>query len=85
MRRVPPARLSTAERRARVERCTDEAPLLRSVDHVARLVHGDFNPKNLLVSRTPGGWQVAAALDWEFRFSGCPYGDAANLLRFGTD
>ena len=85
MRRVPDARLSPAERRAWVELCTAEAPLLRAVDRVARLVHGDFNPKNLLVARTPDGWQVAAVLDWEFSFSGCPYADAANLLRFAAD
>lgn len=85
MRRVPAHRLTVAERRAWVELCTAAAPLLRPVDGDARLVHGDFNPKNLLVSRTPSGWQVAAVLDWEFSFSGCPFGDAANLLRFAAD
>ena len=85
MPRVPDGRLSASERDAWVALCTAQAPLLRTVDHVARLVHGDFNPKNLLVARTPGGWQVAAVLDWEFAFSGCPYGDAANLLRFAAD
>jgi aminoglycoside phosphotransferase (APT) family kinase protein len=85
MRRVPDARLSPAERRAWVELCTAEAPLLRAVDRVARLVHGDFNPKNLLVARTVDGWTVAAVLDWEFSFSGCPFADAANMLRFAAD
>ena len=85
MARVPDQRLSAAERRAWVALCTAEAPLLRAVDHVARLVHGDFNPKNVLVARTPDGWQVAAVLDWEFSFSGCPYADAANMLRFAAD
>ena len=26
-----------------------------------------------------------AVLDWEFSYSGCPYGDAANMARFGGD
>jgi hypothetical protein len=32
-----------------------------------------------------GGWRVDAVLDWEFGYSGCPYGDAANMARFGAD
>jgi hypothetical protein len=28
---------------------------------------------------------VDAVLDWEFSYSGCPYGDAANMARFGAD
>jgi hypothetical protein len=28
---------------------------------------------------------VDAVLDWEFSYSGCPYGDAANMGRFGDD
>jgi hypothetical protein len=32
-----------------------------------------------------GGWRVDAVLDWEFSYSGCPYGDAANMVRFGAD
>lgn len=48
-------------------------------------MHADINPKNILVSRTRDAWQVDAVLDWEFAFSGCPYGDAANMTRFGAD
>lgn len=44
------------------------------------LVHGDFNPSNILV-RGGGGWQVAAVLDWEYALSGIPALDFANLLR----
>ena len=79
------ARLTPAERRAWLDLCTAHAPALRGVDHEARLVHADVNPKNILVSRSPGGWRVDAALDWEFAYSGCPAGDAANMLRFGAD
>jgi Ser/Thr protein kinase RdoA (MazF antagonist) len=65
--------------------CAAEADALKAVDGQARLVHADLNPKNLLVSRTDAGWRVDALLDWEFSFSGCPYGDAANMVRFGAD
>ncbi len=42
-----------------------------------RLVHGDFNPSNILVR--DGG--VAAVLDWEFALSATPGLDFGNLLR----
>jgi aminoglycoside phosphotransferase (APT) family kinase protein len=42
-----------------------------------RLVHGDFNPSNILM-RDAG---VAAVLDWEFALSATPAFDFANLLR----
>ena len=77
------ARLGDANLRAWVELCATHAPALARIDDQARLVHADINPKNILVSRTPGGWSVASVLDWEFSFSGCPYSDAANMARFG--
>lgn len=76
-------RLDPAERKAWVELCTAHAPDLVRVDQDARLVHADINPKNILVSRPGSGWRVDAVLDWEFSYSGCPYGDAANMARFG--
>jgi hypothetical protein len=60
------------------------APSLAAIDDFARLVHADMNPKNILVTRTRRGWRVDAVLDWEFSYSGCPYGDAANMARFGA-
>jgi aminoglycoside phosphotransferase (APT) family kinase protein len=50
-----------------------------------RLVHSDFNPKNLLVSPGPDGWTVTAVLDWEFAFSGSPLVDVGNMLRFASE
>lgn len=82
---VPGERLDPAERRAWARLCAAHAPALAAVDDQARLVHADVNPKNILVTRAPGGWRVTAVLDWEFSFSGCPYGDAANMTRFGED
>jgi aminoglycoside phosphotransferase (APT) family kinase protein len=65
--------------------CERAASRLPAVDGMARLVHADANPKNVLVRHTRQGWRVAAWLDWEFAHSGCPYADAANMLRFGQD
>jgi aminoglycoside phosphotransferase (APT) family kinase protein len=78
-------RLDPATRRAWVELCARHAPALARVDGYARLVHADANPKNILVARADGGWRVTAVLDWEFAYSGCPYGDAANMARFGGE
>ncbi|GAB6903912.1 phosphotransferase family protein [Kineosporia succinea] len=58
------------------------------VDSVAgarQLVHMDFNPKNLVVHRVHGRWEVAAVLDWEFAFSGSPLTDVGNMLRFSEN
>ena len=43
----------------------------------SRLVHGDFNPTNILVR----DGEVSGILDWEFSHSGTPYMDIGNLLR----
>lgn len=47
------------------------------------LVHGDLNPKNLLVDPATGG--ITGVLDWEFAYAGAPLADAGTLLRFETD
>lgn len=60
----------------------------RTAHHVAavrghdRLVHHDFNPKNVLVRQERGRWRVGAVLDWEQAFSGSPLYDVGNMLRF---
>lgn len=43
------------------------------------LVHGDFNPSNILVA--PDG-EISAILDWEFAHSGSVWSDIGNLLRY---
>lgn len=60
-------------------------PLLDALPREARLVHSDFNPKNIIVRRQGGVWTVGAVLDWEFAFSGPPLVDVGNMLRFGDD
>jgi aminoglycoside phosphotransferase (APT) family kinase protein len=55
------------------------------LDRVERtcLVHGDLNPKNLLVD--PVTLEVTGLLDWEFAYAGLPGTDLGNLLRFERD
>ncbi|MEH0827810.1 MULTISPECIES: phosphotransferase [unclassified Micromonospora] len=85
MTTTPESRLDRATQQAWVELCAAHAPALMEIDDHTRLVHADINPKNILVTRTRSGWRVDAILDWEFSYSGCPYGDAANMARFGAD
>lgn len=53
------------------------APLYRELESHACLVHGDFNPTNILIKNN----QVSGILDWEYCHSGTPYMDLGNLLR----
>ena len=55
---------------------------LATLGNEARLVHGDFNRRNLLLRCEAGRWSVAAALDWEFAISGSPLVDIGNFLRY---
>ncbi len=50
--------------------------------HHSRLVHGDFDPANILVKEVEGRWAISSILDWEFAFSGSPLWDVANMLRY---
>lgn len=52
-------------------------PLLADMARHHQLVHGDFNPSNILIH----DGKVSAVLDWEFAMSGSPYMDIGNLLR----
>ena len=54
-----------------------EKQRLAEVDADTSLVHGDFNPTNILIREgTVGG-----VLDWEYCHVGTPYMDIGNLLR----
>jgi aminoglycoside phosphotransferase (APT) family kinase protein len=55
------------------------------LDTVTRrcLVHGDLNPKNLLVD--PETLEVTGLVDWEYAHAGHPFTDLGNLLRFERD
>jgi aminoglycoside phosphotransferase (APT) family kinase protein len=54
-----------------------EAGRLDELDAQSRLVHGDFNPTNILIHHG----KVSGILDWEFCHAGTPYMDIGNLLR----
>lgn len=56
--------------------------LLDTVDRTC-LVHGDLNPKNLLVD--PGTLEVTGVVDWEFAHAGHCFTDLGNLLRFDRE
>ena len=54
-----------------------ESGRLEELESDRRLVHGDFNPTNILI----GDGAVSGVLDWEYCHSGTPYMDIGNLLR----
>lgn len=54
-----------------------EQARLAELDSQACLVHGDFNPSNILIYNG----NVSGVLDWEFCHSGSPYADVGNLIR----
>lgn len=46
------------------------------------LVHGDFDPANILVDKINGSWVVTCILDLEFAFSRSCLWNVANMLRY---
>jgi Ser/Thr protein kinase RdoA (MazF antagonist) len=74
------ARWSADDRSALLAAARGVRPLLDAVAGEATLVHGDLNPKNLLVD--PDRAQVTGLLDWEYAWAGCWLADLGNLLRF---
>lgn len=62
-----------------------EAPVVETVAGQAYLVHGDYNPKNVLAEPAAGGWRVTAVLDWEFALAATPLFDVGNALRFAAE
>ena len=78
-RRVPP------DLRDRVHDLVwSSAPRLAGLDEDPRLVHGDFNHRNLLMRCCDNRWVTAAVLDWEFAVAGSPLADAGNFLRHAS-
>lgn len=51
-------------------------------EYQPHLVHGDYDPANILVDHRNNQWRISAILDWEFAFSGSFLTDAANMLRY---
>jgi aminoglycoside phosphotransferase (APT) family kinase protein len=57
-------------------------PRVSEIAMTPRLVHGDFNSRNVFVHRTMQGWRVSAILDWEFALAASPFVDIGNFLRY---
>ncbi|MCY1141062.1 phosphotransferase [Actinoplanes sp. Pm04-4] len=75
--------LTEAEQQSLRTWARNATPDLAALKGSRRLVHSDYNPKNLLATETPDGrWRVSAVLDWEFAFSSTPLVDVGNMLRF---
>lgn len=74
--------LGSRDKAALLALAEHDRQVLADVAPVARLVHSDFNGKNLLVARGGDRWSVTAVLDWEFAYSGNPLADVGNMLRF---
>jgi hypothetical protein len=51
-------------------------------ENQTHLVHGDYDPANILVNKISEKWQITAILDWEFAFSGSWLWDISNMLRY---
>ena len=66
----------------RIERIVKaESGRLEELESECGLVHGDFNPTNILID----DGVVSGVLDWEYCHSGTPYMDIGNLLRHTPD
>ncbi|QRN04938.1 phosphotransferase [Legionella sp. MW5194] len=75
------AQLSTVQRQ-RIAACFIRFVACLPNEYPAHLVHGDYDPANLLVDKMDGAWRITAILDWEFAFAGSPLWDVANMLRY---
>jgi len=65
-----------------IQKAIDQYASLFPTDNEKHLVHGDFDPVNILVDKINGSWSVTGILDWEFAFSGSCLWDVANMLRY---
>jgi aminoglycoside phosphotransferase (APT) family kinase protein len=53
-----------------------------SIPNSTRLIHSDYNLKNILIRQIGSVWKVAGVLDWEFAIASSPLVDIGNFLRF---
>ncbi|HKQ76877.1 MAG TPA: aminoglycoside phosphotransferase family protein [Blastocatellia bacterium] len=76
-------RLGSALADAMWRRLEASADRLCKLDSVARLVHGDFGGRNILVAPSEdGGWRVSGLIDWEGAFSGSTLWDVGSLFSY---
>ena len=55
-------------------------PVLQNFTNEGRLVHGNFNHRNIVLKKTHKNWEVSGILDWELATTGCSFLDPARLL-----
>lgn len=78
---APRLDLAPADLDGLLEACEQAQDVLDAAPGTS-LVHGDLNPKNVLLARaTDGSVAVTGVLDWEFAHAGSPWADLGNLLR----
>lgn len=70
---------------AKLQQMLDTLPDFLSHIEDNQLVHGDFDPSNILVDQVNGKWHITGILDWEFAFSGSMLLDVANMLRYAHE
>ena len=75
----------TSEMILRIEACFEKKISFLPSEKERHLVHGDFDPANILVAQIGSAWHVTGILDWEFAFSGSVLWDVANMLRYAHD
>jgi hypothetical protein len=67
---------------AEIKKAIKQYATLFPTDSEKHLVHGDFDPANILVDKINDSLVVTGILDWEFAFSGSYLWDVANMLRY---
>lgn len=67
---------------SKIHFCLEKYSHLFPEEDEKNLVHGDFDPANILVDKIHGTWKITGILDWEFSFSGSVLWDVANMLRY---
>lgn len=67
---------------AEIKQTIEQHASLFATGDEKHLVHGDFDPANILVDKINDSWVITGVLDWEFAFSGSYLWDVANMLRY---
>ncbi len=66
----------------KIHKLLDRLNIIFTEENEHHLVHGDFDPANILVNNSTGTWHISGILDFEFSFSGSVLWDVANMLRY---
>jgi aminoglycoside phosphotransferase (APT) family kinase protein len=66
----------------KIEKVLDSFSKYFPTEGEKNLVHGDFNPANILIKQVEGEYQVSAIIDWEYAFFGSTLSDIADMLRY---